>query len=66
MSIKLKQLLTNPMPDPEGVFFLQLTGLTENGEVFAYNSTNGRWFPLSMEVESLDERAKKSGLEIVQ
>lgn len=63
--VKLKQLSAEPLIASDGNPYIQLTGLGEDGCVYVYTPT-GRWSPISMEIQTVDDQAKATGIEIVQ
>lgn len=64
-TLRLKSLHPEPLIASDGHSYIQLTGLGEDGAVYVY-TPNQKWMPISMEIESTEDRAKQSGIEIVQ
>ncbi len=48
--LRLKTLRVTGHSGPDGNLQVALTGLDERGRVWSFDSLNGRWFPVSMEV----------------
>lgn len=63
-TIKLKALYPLALPNDKGELYIQLTGLAEDGSVWTMGSA-GKWVPLSMEIESVEDRARQSGIQVV-
>lgn len=63
-TIRLKSLHPEPLIASDGHQYIQLTGLGEDGGVYVYTPT-GKWSAISMEVESVEDRAALSGIKVV-
>lgn len=62
--IKLKSLFPLVLPNAKGDMYIQLTGLAEDGSVWTMGQV-GKWVPLSMEIESVEDRARQNGIQVV-
>jgi hypothetical protein len=63
-TLRLKSLHPEPLIASDGHPYIQLTGLGEDGAVYVYTPT-GKWSPISMELESTEDRAAASDIKVV-
>jgi hypothetical protein len=63
-TIALKELYQAVLPNEKGDMYIQLTGLAVDGSVWTMGN-RGKWVPLSMEIESTEERAAAAGIKVV-